>query len=157
MSSWTLDVGSPCFTYSGFVVYDLNTYEDVTSHFGAFDEVNFMLPLLGNAGLSGQTIDYEFYVVISDEINGYLSERYVEIFSVDWSTACDTAVLDQISVSNIVVPYGGTQGTSISEPSDSVALSLLDPTICGVRAAHIFDVDTSTPFPAYVTVTVVSG
>ena len=96
MSSWTLDVGSPCFTYSGFVVYDWDS--DVTSNFGAFDEVNFILPLLGNAGLSGQTIDYFFFVVIQESINGNLHETFVEEFSVQWSTACDTAVLDPISV-----------------------------------------------------------
>ena len=81
----------------------------------------------------------------------------VEDFSVQWQTACDTAVLDPISVSNIIVPYGGTQGTAISEPSDSVALSLSNPTVCGVREAHIFDVNTSTPYPSYVTVSISAG
>ena len=81
----------------------------------------------------------------------------VEDFSVQWLTACDTAVLDPISVSNIVVPYGGTQGTSISEPSDSVALANSNPTVCGVREAYIFDVDTSTQDPSYVTVSISAG
>ena len=66
-------------------------------------------------------------------------------------------MLDSISVSPIVVPYGGTQGTSIAEPSDSVALSLSNLTVCGVREAHIFDVDTSTPYPSYVTVSIAAS
>ena len=66
-------------------------------------------------------------------------------------------MLDSISVSSIVVPYGGTQGTPIAEPSDSVALSLSNPTVCGVRGAYIFDLDTSTQDPSYVTVSIAAG
>ena len=80
----------------------------------------------------------------------------VEDFSVEWTTACFTAVLDSSSVSNIIVPYGGTDSQSISEPSDSVAQAHANPTICGVRTASIFDDDTGLAAP-YASATIAAG
>ena len=62
MSTWALDVGSPCFTYSNFIVSDADDTVDLSGHFAAFDEVNFMLPLVGNVGLAGQTISYKLQI-----------------------------------------------------------------------------------------------
>jgi len=62
MSTWTLAVGSPCFTYGNFIVSDADDTVDLSSHFSAFDEINFALPLVGNAGLVGQTINYKLKI-----------------------------------------------------------------------------------------------
>ena len=62
MSTWALDVGSPCFTYSNFIVSDAADTVDLSGHFSAFDEVNFILPLVGNVGLAGQTISYKLKI-----------------------------------------------------------------------------------------------
>ena len=62
MSIWALDVGSPCFTYSNFIVSDAADTVDLSGHFAAFDEINFVLPLVGNAALVGQTISYKLKI-----------------------------------------------------------------------------------------------
>ena len=117
MSTWALDVAEPCFTITDLSIFDITNLVDSTTHFGAYDAVNFMLPLVGNAGLSGQTIDYLLQISVLDEtVNSVMIT--IEGFSVDWSTACDPATVPSLN-------YGTFAGTTSFYPDPATNTDLV--------------------------------